>query len=461
MSELSYSFDNDDDDWTPSPSAAVDTAKEVAPKVVTTDLLTRGNVLQVASRLVETFSGSRIDTAPVRLEGGADPDEDHPVAQMVKTVLAEAKRVRASDVHFMCRSNDMLIRFRIDGALTDALAIPLDMGAGVISRIKIMSNLNIVERRRPQDGQFSQIIDGAELDVRVSTVASVNGENCVLRILDKSRAALSLGQLGMPDHTYAKFAKLIHSPFGMVICAGPTGSGKTTTLYAAVGELVDPTVNIMTIEDPVENVFPGIVQLQTNDQAGFDFATGLRAILRQDPDILLVGEIRGQDTTRVAIQAAMTGHFVASSVHATDAVSALYRLLDMEIEAFLVASSVIGVVGQRLLRRICDNCRVTYELSDEEKDFHRVSEGPDLEEFWKGAGCDECSGTGFRGRIGVYELLVMTPEIRRAVIGWASQEEIRALAVKQGMRTMVHEAFSLVETGVTTVAEVLRSVYTS
>lgn len=447
--------DDDDDEWTPAPDSA-----QGAPSVVTTDHLTRASVLQVAGRLVDNFASSRIDTVPGRIAEVEDND-DSPVVQLVKEVLAEAKKLRASDVHFVSQADDMRIRFRIDGALTDTVTIPLSMGIGVISRIKIMANLSIVERRRPQDGQFTQIIDGSELDVRVSTVASVNGENCVLRILDKSRAALSLSQLGMPPHTHDAYSKLIRSPFGMMICAGPTGSGKTTTLYASISELVDSTVNIMTIEDPVENVFPGIVQLQTNDQAGFDFATGLRAILRQDPDILLVGEIRGQETTRVAIQAAMTGHFVASSIHATDAVSALYRLLDMEIEAFLVASSVIGVVGQRLLRRICPRCRVAYQPSAEEMAFYEASKGEPRDAFYRGAGCEECSGTGYRERIGVYELLTMTSEIRRAVIGWASQEEIRALAVKQGMRTMVDEAVSLVEDGTTTISEVLRSVYTS
>jgi type IV pilus assembly protein PilB len=252
---------------------------------------------------------------------------------------------------------------------------------------------------------------------------------------------------------------MVRAPFGMVLCVGPTGSGKTTTLYATLSEITDPSRNVMTIEDPVEYVFPSINQIQTNEQAGLTFATGLRSILRQDPDTILVGEIRDVETARIAVQSALTGHFVLSSLHATDSVSALHRFLDMGIESFLVASSVIGIVGQRLVRRICPSCRVPYELTDEERSFYEESGGPEKREFVHGAGCNFCSGTGFQERIGVYELLRITPEIKRLIVGWATQDELRRLAERQGMRTLRTEAINLVAQDVTTVSEVIRSIY--
>jgi len=245
-----------------------------------------------------------------------------------------------------------------------------------------------------------------------------------------------------------------------VICAGPTGSGKTTTLYATLSEVSNPTLNVMTIEDPVEYVFPTINQIQTNEQAGITFATGLKSILRHDPDVILVGEIRDVETTRVAVQSALTGHFVVSSIHATDSVSALHRFLDMGIESFLIASSVLGVVGQRLLRRICPSCKTNYTPTPEEMDFYHDGGGALSDGFFTGTGCNFCSHTGYKDRIGVYELLIMTPELRRLVVGWATQEELRSMAVRQGMRTMRQEAIDLVDKGITTIEEVIRSMYT-
>src|SRR5277367_1949715 len=314
-------------------------------------------------------------------------------------------RDRTSDVHIEPSEDVVRVRFRIDGALKEILVLPAAMGLGLVCRIKIMAGMNIVERRRPQDGQLTTTIDGKEVDVRVATTATIWGEKCVMRILDKTRSVLRLDDLGMPADTHARYSKIVRAPFGMVLCAGPTGSGKTTTLYATLSEVNNPTLNVMTIEDPVEYVFPSINQIQTNDQAGLTFATGLKSILRQDPDVILVGEIRDVETARIAVQSALTGHLVLSSLHATDSVSALHRFLDMGIESFLVASSVIGIVGQRLVRRICPSCTEVYQLSDEERSFYEGSEGPDKTEFIRGAGCNFCSGTGYQGRIGVYELL--------------------------------------------------------
>ena len=412
-------------------------------------------------QLVKTFES--VEGARKRTVDTSEPEivsDDAPVVQVVDRILVQAMRDRASDVHIEPADDIVRVRFRIDGSLKEILELPAAIGPGLVSRIKVMANMNIVERRRPQDGQLTINIDGKEVDVRVSTVATIMGESCVMRLLDKTKSVLRLDDLGMPPDTHETYSKLVRAPFGMVLCAGPTGSGKTTTLYATLSEVSNPSLNVMTIEDPVEYVFPSINQIQTNEQAGLTFATGLKSILRQDPDVILVGEIRDVETTRVAVQSALTGHFVISSLHATDSVSALHRFLDMGIESFLVASSVLAVVGQRLLRRICPSCKTRYTPSEDELTFYRESGAPEKEDFYHGTGCNYCSDTGFKDRIGVYELLVMTPEIKRLVVGWATQEELRNLAVKQGMRTLSQEALSLVEQDITTIAEVVRSVYT-
>ena len=416
-----------------------------------------GNVQKLVQAF-ESVEESRRRTVDV--SGPEIVADDAPVVQVVDRILTQAMRDRASDVHIEPSDDIVRVRFRIDGALKEVLELPAAIGPGLVSRIKIMANMNIVERRRPQDGQLTITIDEKEVDVRVATVATIMGESCVMRLLDKTRSVLRLNDLGMPPDTHETYSKIVRAPFGMVLCAGPTGSGKTTTLYATLSEVSNPTINVMTIEDPVEYVFPSINQIQTNEQAGLSFATGLKSILRQDPDVILVGEIRDVETTRVAVQSALTGHFVVSSMHATASVSALHRFLDMGIESFLVASSVLAVVGQRLLRRICPSCSTSYTPTDEEMLFYEESGGQPKEVFLRGTGCNFCSLTGFKDRIGIYELLVMTPEIRRLIVGWATQEELRNLAVKQGMRTLRHEAVSLVTQDVTTIDEVIRSVYT-
>jgi type IV pilus assembly protein PilB len=411
-------------------------------------------------RLVKAFEAS--STAFATDAGFVDTSADAPVVKVVNSIVTQALRERASDVHLEPQDDEIRVRYRVDGALHDALSLPSNIGPALISRLKIMASMNIVERRRPQDGQFTLTVDDRDVDVRIATVATIWGEKCVLRLLDKSRSLLRLDDLGMPDDTHTAFSRLVRSPFGMVLCAGPTGSGKTTTLYASLAEINQPHRNIMTIEDPVEYVFPSINQIQTSEAVGMSFATGLKSILRQDPDVILVGECRDPETARIAVQSALTGHFVLSTLHATDSVAALHRLLDMGIESFLVASSMLAVVGQRLVRRICDNCKTTYTPTAEELAFYVESGGadPDRDVFWHGAGCNFCADTGYQDRIGVYELLHITPEIKRLVVGWATQEELRRLAVSQGMRTLQEEAVSLVDRDITTLSEVIRTIYT-
>ena len=414
-------------------------------------------------KMVKAFSAG--DTGAGARQAGAKAKEeavtaDSPVAKVVNMLVTQALRDRASDLHLEPSDEVMKVRFRIDGALNDVTTLPMTMSAPVVSRIKILAGMNIVERRKAQDGQFATTIDGRDIDVRVSTMATVWGEKCVMRILDKSRSLFELNDLGMPRDTHKEYAKMVRSPFGLVLCAGPTGSGKTTTLYATLTEIDERTRNVVTIEDPVEYVFPSINQIQTNEQAGITFADGLRAILRQDPDVILVGEIRDQETARIAVQAALTGHFVMSSLHATDSVAALHRFLDMGIEAFLLSSSVLGVVSQRLVRRICQNCATPYEPTPEEMAFYVEGGGDGSKKvFLKGTGCHICASTGYQDRIGVYEFLHMTPEIRRLLVGWATQDELRRVAINQGMRTLRTEGLALVEQDITTISEVIRSIY--
>ena len=387
-------------------------------------------------------------------------DDDGPVVQMVTSLVSQGLRDRASDIHIEPLNDILRIRYRIDGNLVEAQTLPLQLHSSLVSRLKIMAGMNIVERRRPQDGQFSTTVDGREVDVRVATVSTVFGEKLVMRLLDKRRSTIGLSELGMPKDTHEMYSQMVRSPFGMVICAGPTGAGKTTTLYASLMEINDIGKNVTTIEDPVEYVFPGINQVQTNEQAGLTFATGLRALLRQDPDVILVGEIRDADTARIAVQSALTGHFVLSSLHGTDAAAALHRLLDMGIEAFLIASSVMGVIGQRLLRRICDSCKQPYELDAEEMAlFQHHLPKSEKTLFFHGVGCQDCSQTGYRDRIGVYELLKLSPAIRQLIVEHATTERVRQLAIDEGMRPMIAEAINLVDSDITTVAEVIRTLY--
>jgi type IV pilus assembly protein PilB len=386
---------------------------------------------------------------------------DAPLVQIVEKIIANALRLRSSDVHIEPQDSRIRVRFRVDGVLNEVLSLPADMSSGIVSRIKILGGMNIVERRKPQDGQFSMTIDKREIDVRVSTTGVVWGEKVVLRILDKTRSVYTLEALGMPVATHAKYSSMINSPFGMVICAGPTGSGKTTTLYASLTEINGPDKNVTTIEDPVEYVFPSINQIQINEAAGVTFANGLRSILRQDPDAILVGEMRDVETTRIAVQSALTGHFVLSSLHSTDAVSALYRFLDMGIEPFLVASSVIGIVGQRLVRKMCDNCKEPYTPSEREMTFYQGAGGTDKSVFFHGAGCDHCAGSGFMDRIGIYELLHISELMREMMTRrQPSHEEMRFVAEEEGMSPMRCEALRLVAEDTTTISEVIRTVYT-
>ena len=347
-----------------------------------------------------------------------------PVVQVVNLLITQALRDRASDVHVEPMGDTVRVRFRIDGVLHEVVSLPGSMGGAMVSRLKVLAGMNIVERRRPQDGQIAMTVDGRAIDIRVATTGTIAGEKVVLRLLDKSRPMYQLTDLGLPDKTLDELTAMVRSPFGMVICAGPTGSGKTTSLYATLSALNSAERNIMTIEDPVEYRLPGINQIQINEQAGVTFASGLKSILRQDPDVILVGEIRDTETARIAVQSALTGHFVASSLHATDAVAALLRLLDMEIEPFVVSSSVIAVLSQRLVRRICDQCRRPYLPVADELEFFREAGGTEPPNgFWHGEGCMFCANTGYQGP---HRRLRAAPAVARDEGPRAEQADVRA-----------------------------------
>lgn len=382
-----------------------------------------------------------------------------PIIQLVEKIVTQAMRDRSSDVHIEPTDDRLRVRFRVDGALREVISLPLSSTPELISRIKVMAGMNIVERRRPQDGKFTMEIDGNEVDVRVATGATIWGETAVLRLLDRRQSILSLAQLGMPTDTYERYRTLAHKPFGMIVCTGPTGSGKTTTLYATLNDVTRDELNVMTIEDPVEYAFPGLNQMQINHVADVTFASGLKLCLRQDPDIILVGEIRDTETANIAVRAALTGHMVMTSLHATDAASALLRLVEMGVEPFMVASSIIGVVGQRLVRRVCPSCLVEYEPTAAERGLYERLEGPAKERFVRGKGCQHCAGSGYRGRVGVYEVLEVTDQVGRMVGGGATPPEIRRIAGSQGMRSMGVEAIRLVADDMTTLDEVVRQVF--
>ncbi len=386
---------------------------------------------------------------------------DAPLVQALKLIIDEAVKARASDIHIEPQKARLRVRYRIDGTLQDMMSLPLDIHSALISRVKILSNLNIADHHRAQDGQFSTEAKGREIDVRVATSPTVHGEMTVLRLLDKSTATLGLSELGMLPGSKEKFEKILKVPYGMVLVSGPTGAGKTTTLYAAVNSLDTRGRNIVTVEDPAEYRFEDINQIQVNPQAGITFASGLRSILRLDPDVILVGEIRDAETANIAVQAALTGHLMLSSIHANDTVGVLFRLIDLGVEPYMIASSVIGIVAQRMVRRICPDCTQLIEAPLVEQLAYEREMGEKRTQFLYAAGCKACAYTGYLGRTGIFEILVMSDDIRRMLINGASSSDIRAQALKEGMVSMMKDGMHKVQAGVTTPSEILRSAYST
>ncbi len=389
----------------------------------------------------------------------ADFNADTPITKSLDLIIEQAARDRASDIHLEPQGDKLRVRYRIDGILHDVNALPLSVHAELASRIKILAEMDVARSRQAQDGQFSVTIGDVNIDIRVATTNTIYGERIVLRLLDKSLSLFTLPEIGLLPETLKKYRSLLHYPFGMILVGGPTGSGKTTTLYTSINELDHKKRNIMTIEDPVEYQFENISQSQVDPKSGITFAGGLKAMLRQDPDVILVGEIRDKDTAVTAVQAAMTGHLVFSSIHANDAVSMLPRLLDLGVEPSLAAAILIANVAQRMVRRICPNCRTSFIPTAQEQEIYSREMNQEITTVYKGTGCHLCGNTGYRGRIGIFEMLIMSDNIKKLLVKNAGINEIRDLAVREGMLTMKRDGLNKVREGITTLEELTQSIF--
>jgi type IV pilus assembly protein PilB len=386
-------------------------------------------------------------------------DENTPIVNAVNMTIKKGVQSRASDIHFEPQDDNLRIRYRIDGILSDMFSLPLSIYPALLSRIKIMSGMDIAEKRRPQDGKFSIKIDKKEIDIRVATLSTARGERITLRILDKSTNFYGLDGLGLLPDMQVRLKDILKNSVGMMLVGGPTGSGKTTSLYACINHLDKNELNIITIEDPIEYSFSKISQTQVNSKAGITYAGGLRAILRSDPDVVLIGEIRDQETAKIAVQSALTGHLLLASIHANDAVSIISRLIDLGIDTFLISSTLIAVISQRMARVTCNYCKKEKPLTDEEKAIYEKEMKEDAPVGYVGSGCSFCAHTGFLGRTGIFELLVMTEEIRNAIHKNVPHDEIRKLAIEQGMVSLKKDGMLKVKNGITTVTEIMRCVH--
>jgi len=446
---------------------AVDDLRAVTGAEVTIVVATRTQLSEAIDRF-HRLDAEVDEVAQIAAEELADDDEgiapeaveDAPIVKFVNLLIAQAVADRASDIHVEPTESDLRIRFRVDGVLHEVMHSPRSIQGGVISRLKVMADINIAERRIPQDGRISLNVAGKGVDLRVATLPTVYGEKVVMRILDKTQARLSLSDLGFHPAVLPRFEACFRKPYGTVLVTGPTGSGKSTTLYATLNVLNSPDKNVITVEDPVEYRLPGVNQVQVNPKAGLTFASALRSILRSDPDIVLVGEIRDRETATIAIEASLTGHLVLSTLHTNDAASTPMRLVEMGVEPFLVVSALDCIVAQRLARKLCDRCREEYEPTHAELTEAGwpaallKAEGPPT--LYRAVGCAACSRTGYRGRLAIHEVMVMSEEIRRMVVERYSSDDIKKTALSQGMLTLREDGLVKVAQGKTTLEELFR-----
>jgi general secretion pathway protein E len=382
-------------------------------------------------------------------------DDEAPIIRLVNSLLSQAVKDRASDIHVEPFERELLVRFRVDGVLHEIIRPPKRFQSSILSRVKIMAGLNIAEKRLPQDGRIRLKVAGKDIDIRVSTVPTTYGERIVMRLLDRSSVLRDLDTIGFTARNLAIMNQLIHKSHGIILVTGPTGSGKTSTLYGCLSKINRPDINILTIEDPVEYQLSGIGQVQVNSKIDLTFASGLRSFLRQDPDVIMVGEIRDRETAEIAIQASLTGHLVMSTVHTNDAAGAVTRLVDMQVEPFLVASSLIGILAQRLVRTICPHCKTPYAPTQEELQEVGIDDS-NVKQLWHGEGCVKCQGTGYQGRLGIFELMTLDDDVRQLILKNVDAGTIKNAARELGMRTLREDGAQKVIEGLTTVAEVSR-----
>lgn len=418
--------------------------------------------LDGSTHLHETMleaAGSSLLAGPVvQVDDGTDTDDSVPVVKLANEILTQAFKMRASDVHIENEEKEVRVRFRIDGVLRDEMTIPISLRALLVSRLKIMSEMDIAERRQPQDGRVVINVDGQRVQLRVASLPTMDGEDIVIRLLSSSSEQISLETLGLDDDVQKAYRAAFNRSYGAIMNTGPTGSGKTTTLYATLMELNTRAAKIITLEDPVEFSLPGISQMQVNRRAGLDFATGLRAMVRSDPDIIMVGEIRDLETARMAVRAAMTGHLVLSSLHTNDAPSAITRLVDMGVDPYLVTSSLRGVLAQRLARLLCPSCKREVEYDRDALELMGVTTEKDKEVFFEPGQCRKCGDSGYKGRLGIFEFLAVSQEINRLCVARASSTEIKELAINEGMRTLYEDGIAKARRGLLSLEEVRRIV---
>jgi type IV pilus assembly protein PilB len=440
------------------------TGLEIEPAVITADDFQRAlsvyptpnTAVDDAIQAIMPFDERFVEEEPDRLKELAD---EAPVVRLANLIIIQAVRQAASDIHVEPMETLMRVRYRVDGTLYSAMTPPARVQAALISRLKIMATMNIAERRLPQDGRIQLKVDEHDIDLRVSSIPTTWGEKIVMRILDKRAAFVGIDRLGMAPDDLKRFERIISRPHGIILITGPTGSGKTTSMYAMLNRLNKTEVNITTIEDPVEYQLPGISQVQVNPRAGVTFATGLRSFLRQDPDIIMVGEIRDEETARIAIHAALTGHLVLSTLHTNDAAGAVARLTGIGLEPFLVASSVVGLIAQRLIKVLCEHCKEPYTPPDDLLARLGIPANP-APTFYKATGCPHCTQSGYKGRIGLFEVMPMDDRIKDLISRNGTADQIREAAVAAGMRTLSQDALSRVASGVTSVEEARRVVFT-
>jgi type IV pilus assembly protein PilB len=453
----------------PSNVFAADDIRTVTGAEVRPAVATRASILGAISKYHRMDSDAEDITAQAVSTFQAENDlssvrevtEDAPLVKLVNLLISQAIADRASDIHIEPGEDDLRVRYRIDGVLHEVMRPPKHIQNGIISRLKVMADINIAERRIPQDGRVTTVINGRQVDLRVATLPTIHGEKMVMRVLDKSTALLRLADLGFLPDNMARYEQSYRKPYGTILVTGPTGSGKSTTLYATLNILNDESKNVITVEDPVEFQLPGINQVQVNDKAGMTFAAALRSILRSDPDIVLVGEIRDRETAVIAIEAALTGHLVLSTLHTNDAASTPQRLVEMGVEPFLVGSAIDCIVAQRLARRLCDRCKEAHqpeysELAGVGWDFERLGGTEAANTIFRAVGCGACGGTGYYGRFALHEVLQVTEEAERLIVERGHSDELRKLAISQGMLTLRQAGMHQVQSGVTSMEEILR-----